>query len=213
MILRIRTTEHCEASVGAISRENRTRSGHQNSKVKPQRPRLRISKIQPYHVVEGCTASAAHLSQAGDAWLQFQDPASVPNIINLEFVGKRRARPDQRHLASKHIPKLREFVSTQSAKQPSDWCHPRVIGNFVDDRFPFALRVVCFPSDKSFYIFLVNSGVIVHIHRTKLEAVKGSPKLAQALLAEKYRPFRSELDGQRNGSEERGKNKQKDTTS
>ena len=76
--------------------------------------------LVPDHVVERGPASAADLPQPGDARLGFQHPSIVPRLVLLHFIGQRRPRPDERHVAHQHVPDLREFIEARFAEQVPD---------------------------------------------------------------------------------------------
>ena len=69
--------------------------GKKNLQVEPDRPGLAVTQIQPDHFVEPGPVSPTHLPQAGDAWSNFQDSPTVPDIVNFELVRNWRARADE----------------------------------------------------------------------------------------------------------------------
>ena len=54
-----------------------------------------VPKIQTHHLVEGCPAAPGDLPEPRDSWLGLQDPAPMPGLILLHFVGQRGARSHQ----------------------------------------------------------------------------------------------------------------------
>src|SRR6266436_1373056 len=51
---------------------------------------------------------------------RFQHPATMPGLVLLDFVVKRRPRSDERHVASQHVPELWQLVEAGLPENPSD---------------------------------------------------------------------------------------------
>ena len=56
---------------------------------------LRISQVEPNHLIERNATSAVHLPQTSNPRLHFQYAPSVPCLIGRDFIRNRRARSDQ----------------------------------------------------------------------------------------------------------------------
>ena len=83
----------------------------QQLQVGPERALVYVLQVKPHHVVEGSAAAPLYLPEASDAGLRFQ-PAGMPGVIVLDFVGYGRPRPYQGHGARQHVEQLWEFVKT-----------------------------------------------------------------------------------------------------
>src|SRR5262245_31505032 len=88
----------CQAEilVRAVAAQNGSWGLKENLDVQPNGPRLRVAQVQANHVVKAGAAPPADLPQPGDAWLDFQNTAAVPNVVNLKLVRQRRARAHKR---------------------------------------------------------------------------------------------------------------------
>ena len=64
-------------------------------KIQPQRPPLGVPQIQSDHVIETGAAPTTHLPQSRDTRPHFQNPASMPKIINFKLIRDRWARTNQ----------------------------------------------------------------------------------------------------------------------
>src|ERR1022692_2960628 len=52
----------------------------------------------------------------------------MPSFVEFEFVGERRARSDQTHIAANHVDDLRQLIDTVATHDPSDPGDSIVVG-------------------------------------------------------------------------------------
>ncbi len=147
-----------------------------NFQIEPYRPMLDVIQIvfdAPIQV--GVSAPTVHLSPAGDAGLDHVLFHVIRHLI-LEYFDKIRAlrpRPDQGHVALKHIDQLRQFVKagfTQETAKPGS---------------PFFARLR--PNRTGF-------GFGIHRHRAELQHVERTVVPANPFLPIKHRAWRTQLD-------------------
>src|SRR2546426_7538197 len=122
-----------DALVRTVTGKHRLRSPEKDLDIQPQRPRARIFEIESHHVVEREPASPVDLPEAGDPWLHLHQAPPVPDVVDLELIGDRRPRPDQRHFPLPYIENLRELVQTGLPQERPDASDPRIRGKLIDD--------------------------------------------------------------------------------
>src|ERR1700722_16692446 len=169
--------------------------GEKNLQIEPDRPRLAVTQVQADHFIEACTIASAHLPQSCYPGPHFENPAPVPDIINLEFVWDGRTRADERHIAAQDVPELRQLIETGLPEESSNESHSRILDEFVNRLFR-ALGIVqsILAGDELLDVFLMDLGIVVGIHRPKLQALEARAKLAQAFLLIDHWTFGSQLD-------------------
>ena len=147
-------------------------------------------QIKPDHFVEFDAASAVHLPRPGNPRFDFQHSATVPGIISCHLIGDCGARAYQRHRPFKNIQELREFIQAGSPQELPHSRDPPIVRQLVDT---FAITARCLPlrlaGDQFRYIFFVNAGIIVDVHRPKFQECEASAILSNPLLSKKDRPF------------------------
>ena len=73
----------------------------------------------------------------GDAGLYFQQSAAMPRLVSRQFIRNRRPRANQRHLTTKNIDELRQFVQAGLAKKPPERGNPLVTSELINTRWLF----------------------------------------------------------------------------
>src|SRR5713101_5784411 len=126
----------------------------------------------------------------------------MPEIIDFKFVGHRRTRTNERHLAAKNVPELRKFVQTRFTKESAYGRHSGIVRDLVDHGLP---RVAFFATgltgNKSLDVLLMDLWVVVRVHRSELQTPKASSKPSKPLLLENHRALGRQLDCQGNSRE------------
>ena len=82
-----------------------------------------------------------HLPEAGDPGLGVEHAPAVPGLVLLDLVRQRRARPDQRHVASEHVPELRQLVEARLAQEAAERRHARIVGELEQRLAPAGLSL------------------------------------------------------------------------
>src|SRR2546425_989791 len=121
------------ALVRTVTGKHRLRSPEKDLDIQPERPRSRIFEIEPDHVVEREPASPVDLPEASDSGLHLNQSPPVPDIVDLELVGDRGPRADQRHFPLQDIENLWELVQTGLSQERPNASDPRILGELVDD--------------------------------------------------------------------------------
>src|SRR5271157_6431679 len=121
-------------------------------------------------------------------------------MVTLDFVGERRPRADEGHIALQDIQELRQLIEAGSAQKAPDGCDAWVGGEFVSG-LAFR-RLAETVGNAALYIFLVDGGVVVDAHGPELQEVALSAVLPEPLLTKEDRSFGSELDDDRDGKEQ-----------
>ena len=80
---------------------------------------------------EADSTPAAHLPQSGNARLRFKNTSTMPDVIDCIFIGDRRPRTNQRHLAAQHVPKLGKLIKARFPQQSPKWRHPGIVCDLV----------------------------------------------------------------------------------
>src|SRR2546428_10316123 len=111
-----------DALVRTVTGKYRLRSPEKDLDIQPERPRARISEIESHHVVEPEPASPVDLPEAGDSGLHLHQAPPVPDVVDLELIGDRRAPPDQRPFPP---PFLLKLVGTLQNGPPPGRTHTR----------------------------------------------------------------------------------------
>src|SRR5262245_26262218 len=106
-----------------------SRRAAQDDDVSPYRPVLDVLIVEASAILDrGVTAQAVHLRPPGDS--DWQPVAVVVSLDpGTEAFRKERPfgpRPDQRHVASKHVPQLRQLVETRAPQEPPDGRQPAI---------------------------------------------------------------------------------------
>src|SRR6266545_7042535 len=94
------------ASTSTLPRDDCGGRREEDLDVGPEGARPGVPEVEAHHFVEGRAATPGHLPESCDPRLGLQDPSAVPGLVLLELVGKRRPRPDQRHVPLQHVPQL-----------------------------------------------------------------------------------------------------------
>jgi hypothetical protein len=118
----------------------------------------------------------------------------------LQLVGElgdlgrqRRPRADQAHVAAQHVEQLRQLVEAERPDQPSDLGDARVDGELEQWARPLVL-----PGPQGCQL-----GFGVDAHRTELEDLELDAVATHPLLAEQHRATVGQLDGDRDGRQQR----------
>src|SRR5213593_2734620 len=93
-----------QASTGTLPYDDGHRRRQKDLDVGPEGTCPAVPEVEAHHLVEAGTAAAGHLPEPGDPRLGLQEPAPMPGFVLLELVQEGRAGPDQRHVASEHVP-------------------------------------------------------------------------------------------------------------
>src|SRR2546428_3054945 len=109
-----------DALVRTVTGKHRLRSPEKDLDIQPQRPRARIFEIESHHVVEREPASPVDLPEAGDSGLHLHQAPPVPDVIDLELIGDRRARPPPPPFPPPLIEKLRGVVPNRLSQEKTD---------------------------------------------------------------------------------------------
>ena len=92
------------------------------------RPVLEVEEVEPDEVVEVQLRAARHLPQPGDA-RQHEVALAMPVLELVVVALGQRPRPDERHLAARDVPQLRQLVEREAPQHPSDRRHARVVAH------------------------------------------------------------------------------------
>src|SRR5712691_6763026 len=98
--------------------EERERRLREDLQVEPRRAVLDVPDVQLDPLRPGKRRTAAYLRPAGDARLHVEPPC-LPRRVALDLIAQRRARPDDAHLATDHVPELWELVERKPAENPA----------------------------------------------------------------------------------------------
>src|SRR5437867_11806051 len=116
----------------------------------------------------------------------------MPALVLLDLVGNGWPWSDQRHLASQHVPELRELVEARLPQHPADPRGARVVGDL--ERVVVALLRHSLAGLDEMADELIMDGVVgLNGHRSKLEDRKRLHHLPHAYLPEQGRAGRCEL--------------------
>src|ERR687885_657201 len=88
--------------------EERERRAREDLQVEPRRAVLDVPDVELDPLVPRQPRAAVDLRPAGDPRLHVQPPALVRRVL-LHLVAKRRPRSDQAHVATQHVPELRDL--------------------------------------------------------------------------------------------------------
>ena len=94
--------------------------------IEAQVPVLDIGQIEMHIEIERCTLARADLPESGHAGLHVQAPVVV-KLVAIDFIHRMRAWPNQAHLSTQHIPKLRKLVEAEAAKEMSEASDPGIV--------------------------------------------------------------------------------------
>src|SRR5438128_4230315 len=145
----------------------------EDAKVPEQRSGLYVPDIEPVHVEEAQRAATAHLPEASDARLH-DEPRADPVGILGEGIRDVRARADEAHLASQHVPQLRELIKARPPQERADTRDPRVAGHLVDR----AARLLTHQAADERRVRL---RIRVGAHRAELRHTERAPEAADPL--------------------------------
>src|SRR6266571_449370 len=197
-------------STRTLARDDGRRRGKENLDVGPEGTPPGVAEVEAYHLVEGGTASARDLPESGDSRLGFDESPPVPELVLDELVRKRGAWPDQRHLAAKYVPQLRQLVEAGLSEKTADRRHPRIPGQ-LEQRRAGRVDLAARP-DEPAHELLVQLGIGVHLHRPKLEHREPFHHVPDPRLPEKDGPRRSEGHEDGDQREQRGQRHQQEQT-
>src|SRR6185295_16387583 len=131
-----------------------------------------IGNIQAHPFIPRQPVPATDPSQAGHARLEIEAPAVLCRAVS-RLAWHPGPWPDNAHLASQHVPKLRNLVQRPVAQQPADPGDTSVV---LDNRETIA-DTLCADD-----------------HRAEFKAAKVFPSPADAILNKKNRSAVIELD-------------------
>src|SRR5258708_5197593 len=82
----------------------------------------------------GFTAEAIHLSPSRETRFDPMTGKVATNHlrVGLVVVGCVRSRPDERHCSVENVEQLRQFIETESPKDPAENRHARVVSRCLD---------------------------------------------------------------------------------
>src|SRR5208283_4291476 len=167
---------------------------------------LGISDIEPDRLIELEPASATHLPQPRNAWLDFQDSSPVPDLVSGYFVRKRRAGSDKRHFSPEYIQELRKFVQASPSQERPYPRYSRVVRKLVDAS-TVAITIggiaLGLAGDQLRHIFPVNAGIVIDIHRSEFQECEERTVLPYPPLPKKHGAFRRHFNCQRDNQESR----------
>src|SRR5882672_2877910 len=182
--------------VRARTREDRTGRAKKNLHIQADRPRRRVLEIEADHLIEAQVAAPAHLPEAGEPGLYFEQAPAVPDIIGIELIRDRWAGPDQRHMPPEHVEELGHLVQTRLPQKGADGREPGILRQFVHGLAVAVRRLrLDAPRDESCDVVSVNRRISRRVHGAKLQACERRPILAESALPEEDGPRRREFDG------------------
>src|SRR5579884_3606749 len=162
-------------SVGAPPGQDARNRAHQDFPIESQRPIINVLHIHLHPGLKIEMVAAGDRPEAGEAGTHAQAPA-LPSLVLVDFTRDGRSRPDQGHVAAKHVPKLRPLIDRELPQITADGGEARVVRNL--ERRLFRAQM----GDCGLEVFRVFA------HRAEL--VKHEPASVQtaADLAEDRRP-------------------------
>src|SRR4030095_15965350 len=96
-----------------------------------KRPAVYIIEIESYPIAKiSHLVTAANLPEAGQSRLHAQTAPLRTIFATFHFVDGQRARPDQAHVAQKHVQQLWQFVEAPAAQEATERGNTRIIFQF-----------------------------------------------------------------------------------
>src|SRR6266403_6255854 len=182
--------------VRARTREDRTGRAKKNLHIQADRPRRRVLEIEADHLIEAQIAAPTHLPEAGEPGLHFEQAPAVPDVIGIELIWDRWARPDQRHVTPEHVEELGHLVQARLPQKGADGREPGILRQLV---YGLAVAIgrlrIDAARDESRDVVSVDRRVCRRMHGAKLQACERRAIVAEAALPEEDGPRRRELDG------------------
>jgi hypothetical protein len=182
--------------------QNRARRPRKQGEIKTERPCARVHVVEQKHLVERNLVSPEHLPQPSHAWLDEQSAAGPSGDAGI-LLQHQRPRAHERHLATKHIHKLRQLVKCESPQKSAHAGHARIVVSFEQ------ARVVVYGMD----IQLGDLGELFvrpGDHRAELEHPKKPPLGAPPRLLEEHGAPRIDLDREGNEEQQRAQDDEQD---
>ena len=121
--------------------------------------------------------------------LDFQHAATMPQVVCPEFISDGRPRANQRHLAAQYVYELRQFIQAGLSNESSDGSNARIFLDFENGSCAVRGSFTNLPGYELIDVFLMNLGVAIRVHGTKLQKGKGLAVLPQPLLAKQNWPL------------------------
>ena len=107
-------------SVCSLSEKYGFRCAHEDLKIQPRGPCLRVPEVEANHFVKLHSAAAIDLPQAGHSWFCFQNSAPMPDVIGFHFIRQGRPRANQRHVPSQNMEELGKFIQARPPQNGSN---------------------------------------------------------------------------------------------
>src|SRR5207237_8085326 len=119
-----RLTHHplCEACARLLSgsSEHHAERAPDEVEIEAERPVFDVLQIQLHPVIErDLVTPGRDLPEAGEPGTD-RKASVLPGLVPRDFAGKRRARPDEAHVAEQDVDDLRQLVEGVLADEPSD---------------------------------------------------------------------------------------------
>src|SRR5207253_1139227 len=116
------------------------------------------------------------------------EPFAMPELVGLDFVGNRRTRTDDAHVAAQYVEELRQFIEARFAEQAAD-TRNALIGAQLVRRAIFVAEVRFRLPSYVFALKLAMRGVVgAGTHGAKLKKEEYPPIHSHSLLPVKNRP-------------------------
>src|SRR6516164_642825 len=107
-------------------RQHRPQRPHQDPSIQRQTPILHVPHIQHESLLPTRRVSPVHLRPPGDSRLHFV-PTHLLRAVAFQVLHQQRPWPHQTHIASQHIPQLRQLIQTQPPQHLPQRRHTRLI--------------------------------------------------------------------------------------
>ena len=105
--------------------EERQRRPQQNRKIDLRRAVLDVPDVELDPIGPWERGAPLHLRPAGEPGSDLE-PAALVSVVLLDLVAKRRARPDDAHVAAQDVPELRQLVDRRTPENAADARDARV---------------------------------------------------------------------------------------
>src|SRR4051794_285921 len=113
----------------------------------------------------------------------------MPDVVALVFIRNGRPGANERHVPAQNIEKLRKLIEAGFANETANRGDTGIVGDLEDLHAPWGILLFGFAGNKILDVLLVSGGVVVHVHRTKLQKREGLAELSNTFLPEQNRTF------------------------